>query len=75
MDNLVMLWVKVLDAQGKLAEAQEYSDWANSVRAYKAAETKASNRYFKAAEEYLGKDCTVQDKINLTAQVQLMAAA
>jgi hypothetical protein len=75
MDKLVMLWVKVLDAQGKLAEAQQYSDWDNSVRAYKAAETKASKRYFKAVDEYLGKDHTAQDRINITTQIQLKAAA
>jgi len=70
-----MLWVKVLDAQGKLAEAQQYSDWANSIRAYKAAETKASKRYFKAVDEYLGEGHTAQDRINITTQVQLKAAA
>jgi hypothetical protein len=75
MDNLVILWGKVLDAQSKVAEAQTYSGWADSVRAFKAAETRASNRYFKAVDEYLGDDHTMQDRINLTTQVQLKAAA
>ena len=75
MDNLVMLWVKVIDAQEKYAEAKAYSDWANSIRAFKAAETKASNRYFKAVDEYLGGDHTMQDRINLTTQVSIKAAA
>lgn len=75
MDDLVTLWGKLLDAQSKVAEAQTYSDWADSVRAFKAAETKASRRYFKAIDEYLGNDHTMQDRINLTTQVQLKAAA
>jgi|DEB0MinimDraft_6_1074348.scaffolds.fasta_scaffold11003_4 hypothetical protein len=75
MENLVILWGKVLDAQCKLATAQAYSDWADSVRAFKAAETRASKRYFKAVEEYLSDDHTMQDRINLTTQVQAMAAA
>ena len=75
MDNLIVLWKKVLDAQSKLAEAQSYSDWAGSVRAFKAAETRASSRYFKAVKEYLGAGHTAQDRINLTRQVQSQAAA
>lgn len=75
MENLVMLWNKVLNAQHKLSEAQSYSDWADSVRAFKAAETRASNRYSKAVREYLGEGHTAQDRINLTTQVHSLAAA
>jgi hypothetical protein len=75
MDKLVTLWCKVLDAQHKLAQAQACSGWADSVRAFKAAETKASSRYFKAVKEYLGDDHTAQDVINLTTQVRQKAAA
>ena len=75
MTKLLNLYKKMEAAQAKFAEAHEYSDWSQSIRGYKSAETKASNQLYKAMRDYLGNDCTTQDLINLMTKLQLKAAA
>jgi hypothetical protein len=70
MTNLMTLYKKLLAAQEKLAEAQQYSDWRRSVGAYKAAETKANQKLLEGCRKYLGQGYTQQDLINLLNKLQ-----
>ena len=75
MLELIKLHKKLVDAEYKLAEAQIYSDWSSSIRGFKAAETKASNRLYKAMRKYLGSNDTMQQRIDLMTELNKQAAA
>ena len=73
MTKLIELYKKLLSAQEKLAEAQQYSDWSRSVGAYKAAETKANTKLLEECRKYLGHSYSQQDLINLLIKLQVAA--
>ncbi len=75
MLELIKLHKNLVDAENKLADAQMYSDWSSSIRGFKAAETKASNRLYKAMREYLGDNNTMQQRIDLMMQLSKKAEA
>lgn len=70
MTKLIDLYNKLLTAQEKLAEAQQYSDWRRSVGAYKAAETKANQKLLEECRKHLGHDYSQQGLINLLTKLQ-----
>tara|TARA_R110001632_G_scaffold69773_2_gene162880 strand:+ start:989 stop:1216 length:228 start_codon:yes stop_codon:yes gene_type:complete len=75
MLELIKLNKKLVDAENKLADAQAYSCWSSSIRGFKAAETKASNRLFKSMRKYLGSNDTVQNRIDLMTELNKQAVA
>jgi hypothetical protein len=70
MTNLIKLYKKLLAAQEKLAEAQQYSDWSRSVGAYKAAETRANQKLLEGCRKHLGQNYTQQGLINLLTKLR-----
>ena len=70
MQDLMKHYKKSIEAEGRLSEQLQYSDWSESIRAYKAAETRAANRLGKAIREYLGDDHTLQAEISLRTELQ-----
>ena len=72
MKNLISLYHKLLDAQHSVSLAME-SDWPASTRAFKAAATRAAQKYCAAVEAYLvrhGVEPTIENKIRLMHRVQ-----
>lgn len=73
MTKLVTLYKKLLAAQDKLAEAQQYSDWSKGVGGFKAAETKANQKLLEECRKHLGDGYSLQDLINLLTKLQAAA--
>lgn len=70
MQDLMKHYKKFIEAQDRLSEQLQYSDWSESIRAYKAAETRAANKLGKAIKEYLGDNYTQQAEISLHTELQ-----
>ena len=69
MNNLITLYEKLFEAEGKYADAATYSDSRKSIGAYKAAVTKARKKLIEACEAYLGSSDD-QQVINLLTKLQ-----
>ena len=72
MKNLIDLHLKQLDADHKVCLAMQ-NDWPASTRAFKAAATRAAQKYCAAVEAYLvqhGVEPTIENKIRLMHRVQ-----
>ena len=69
MNNLIKLYEKLFEAEGKYAEAATYSDSRKSIGAHKAAVTRARKKLIEACEAYLGSS-DHQQVINLLTKLQ-----
>jgi hypothetical protein len=70
MTKLIELYKKLLDAEKKLAEAEQYSDWSKSISAYRASATRASQKLMSECRFYLGHGYPQQDLINLLTKIR-----
>ena len=70
MTKLIELYKKLLDAEKKLAEAEQYSDWSKSISAYRAATTRASQKLTNECRKHLGHGYSQQDLINLLTKIR-----
>ena len=69
MNNLIKLYEKLFEAESKYAQAATYGDCRRTIRAHKAAVTRANKKLIEACEAYLGSS-DHQQVINLLTKLQ-----